>query len=247
MEVNNDFNNSYVNPLVNSNDVSSLSGSINLKALDTAVGVSDVSDESYSLNIDSSYKRSDLASLLKDAILNISKNQQALNNLSEQSNVLNKLQEVASTLIKSETPKIITSEAQLTMEEFINKFNNLTQDFNKRFAESQDDTTSRTYFDGLIGAKPLSPSEIIDAVERQMKIINQNSETATKEIQEFKSKAIETIEKEIAESNAKAPFEPIDFGKNISDFTSANINNIVGSVATVQANAIPAHSPRLLS
>ena len=247
MEVNNDFNNSYVNPLVNSNDVSSLSGSINLKALDTAVGVSDVSDESYSLNIDSSYKRSDLASLLKDAILNISKNQQALNNLSEQSNVLNKLQEVASTLIKSETPKIITSEAQLTMEEFINKFNNLTQDFNKRFAESQDDTTSRTYFDGLIGAKPLSPSEIIDAVEQQMRTIRENSEVVIKEIQQFRSKAMETIEKEIAKNNAKAPFEPIDFGKNIGNFTSANINSVVGSVATVQANAIPAHSPKLLS
>jgi uncharacterized protein with von Willebrand factor type A (vWA) domain len=247
MEIKNELNNVYSNPSVESKDVSSLSNSVNLKALDTTAAIDASTQSTYSLNIDSNYKRSDLANVLKDTISNISQNQIASSNLEQQKNILNNIQEAATKIVQSNTPETTADEVQPEVAEFISQYNNLSVDVNKAFQESQGDTESHAYFDGVLGAKPLSPSEILEAVEQQMKVIKEQTQLVDTDLQKFETKALDTIGKEIAQTNAKAPFEPVDFGKNMANFTSANINNVVGSVATAQANAIPAHSPKLLS
>lgn len=247
MEVNNDIHKQYLDPSVNNNDVSSLSSSVNLKALDTTAAIDNSTQSTYSLNIDSNYKRSDLANVLKDNLSNIAQSQTTLNNLNNQNDLLNNIKQAADKIVQSDTPEVTADEVQPEVESFIAQFNNIAQDINKSFDSSQGDTESQAYFDGMLGAKPLSPSEIIEAVEQQMKTVKEYTQVVSKELDQLETKALDTIGKEIEQSNAKAPFEPVDFGKNMANFTSASINTVVGSVATAQANAIPAHSPKLLS
>ena len=99
----------------------------------------------------------------------------------------------------------------------------------------------------MLGAKPLNPAEIIDAVSKQMEIVKNEEKYFTDNVEKVVQKSIETINIEIDKSNKEAPFKNIDFGKNTANFTSANINNVVGSVVSSQANAIPANSPKLLA
>jgi hypothetical protein len=247
MEVTNELNNVYSNPSVENKDVSSLSSSINLKALDTTAAIDDGPQSTFSLNIDSNYKRSDLANVLKDTIANITQNQITSSNLEKQTTILNNIKDAATQIVQSDTPEVTADKVQPQIAEFISQYNNLSVDVNKAFQESQGDTESQAYFDGVLGAKPLSPREIMETVEQQMQVVKEQTQIVTKETQKFETKALDTIGKEIAQNNAKAPFEPVDFGKNMANFTSANINNVVGSVATAQANAIPAHSPKLLA
>jgi len=237
MEINNNIPNTSVN------DVSTLSSSINIDTLNNTQKVEQSKNNSFSLDRNISINRSDLSNTLKEFTKEISKVQVTQSQLQSQTNILNDMQTLTHSIISSENPQKAADEAQPSIEAFINMYNTNSV----QLSANQEDTDSTTYFDGKIGAKPLSTSEILEAVEKQMAFVNQQNEQSSKNLQELETRALNTIGKEIEQSAQKAPFEPIDFGKDIGNFSSANINNIVGSVATSQANAIPANSPKLLA
>ena len=127
------------------------------------------------------------------------------------------------------------------------EYNYLSSDINKNFEKYQEETSSQNYFDGMLGAKPLNPQEIIAAVKEQQQVVREEKKFFSNEIEKIEKKAKEVINSEIEKSKQEAPFKNIDFGKNTANFTSANINTIVGSVVYSQANATPANSPKLLA
>ncbi len=242
MEINEYIN----NPLLNTGELpSTLSSSINVKALEK-VNLSSESSNSFLLDLNTVERRSDLSLSLKSMMDNISSNQISLRNLDLQSNILTTLKEAAVSTVTLENPTSL-EDLQPSVEELLSKYNYLSSDINKNFQKYQEDTQSRNYFDGMLGAKPLNPAEIIKAVDKQIEIVKTEKEFFSDNFEKTANKALEVINVEIDKSNKEAPFKNIDFGKNIANFTSANINNVLGSVVSSQANAIPANSPKLLA
>jgi len=240
--------NEYINsPLVGS-EISTLSSSMNVKALEK-IDSTVLVNNSFSLDIETVTKRSNLNISLQDIITNIISDQQSVKNLNQQSDILFSLQNISTQMLASNQNSALLSfdDYQPSIEELLSKYNYLSTNLNKNFEKYQEETNSRNYFDGMLGSKPLNPSEILEAVEKQMEFVKLSKSFFMNNIEKLENKALEVINIEIDKSNKEAPFKNIDFGKNMANFTSANINSIVGSVALSQANAIPAHSPKLLS
>jgi len=237
MEINNYIDNS---PIIGS-DLSTLSSSMNIKALDS-VNVVEGGSNSFSIEFNTQERRSDLSLSLRNMMEDISVSQVALQSLNEQSTILSNIQEMVSGDNQS-----LLEEIQPSVEELLSKYNYLSTDINKNFEKYQEETNSRNYFDGMLGSKPLNPAEIIKAVEQQQEVVKAEKKFFGDNVEKVADKALEVINIEIDKSNKEAPFKNIDFGKNTADFTSANINNVVGSVVSSQANAIPANSPKLLA
>lgn len=240
--------NEYINsPLVGSTELTSstLSSAVNIEALEK-VDILKETNNSFIIDFNANDRRSDLSLSLRDLMVNISDSQMSLKNLNSQSNILATLKNAAVDVISSENSTSL-EDLQPSVEELLSKYNYLSSDINKNFQKYQEDTQSHNYFDGMLGAKPLNPAEIIDAVEKQIKIVESEKKFFNDNFEKTVSKALEVINVEIDKSNKEAPFKNIDFGKNTADFTSANINNVLGSVVSSQANAIPANSPKLLA
>lgn len=240
--------NEYINShLVGSTELTSstLSSAVNIEALEK-VDILKETNNSFIIDFNANDRRSDLSLSLRDLMVNISDSQMSLKNLNSQSNILATLKNAAVDVISSENSTSL-EDLQPSVEELLSKYNYLSSDINKNFQKYQEDTQSHNYFDGMLGAKPLNPAEIIDAVEKQIKIVESEKKFFNDNFEKTASKALEVINVEIDKSNKEAPFKNIDFGKNTADFTSANINNVLGSVVSSQANAIPANSPKLLA
>lgn len=240
-----EVNNAYLNNV--NTDVSTLSSSVNLKALENAVKPNELDSSSFTLDIDTSLRRSDFSVQLKESLNDLAINQKNIQNVNKQEAILSSIQNAATTLQNSQNFEQDQEVIQPQIENSINEYNSISSNLVKDFAKYQQDTDSKGYFDGILGAKPLSPSDIIKAVEDQRAYLDQISTSANKEIEQIETRAQKTIGAEIEKAAARAPYEPVDFGKNTTDFTSTNINSIVGSVISAQANAIPAHSQKLLS
>lgn len=237
MEINNYIDNS---PIIGS-DLSTLSSSMNVKALDS-INVVGEGSNSFSIEFNTQERRSDLSLSLRNMMEDISVSQVALQSLNEQSTILSNIQE----MVLGDNQSLL-EEIQPSVEELLSKYNSLSTDINKNFEKYQEETNSRNYFDGMLGSKPLNPAEIIKAVEQQQEVVKAEKKFFGDNVEKVADKALEVINIEIDKSNKEAPFKNIDFGKNTADFTSANINNVVGSVVSSQANAIPANSPKLLA
>jgi flagellin-like hook-associated protein FlgL len=239
--------NDYLNNSVSSSvdALSTLSSSINVKALEK-VDISKDLSNAFALEVNAGIRRSDLSISLKSMMDTISDSQISIRNLEEQSNILTRLRVTSTASLNSDTQTSLEI-LQPSVEQLLEKYNYLSENINKNFEKYQEETNSHNYFDGMLGAKPLNPAEIIDAVEKQAEIVRAEKKFFGDNVEKVADKALEVINIEIDKSNKEAPFKNIDFGKNTANFTSANINNVVGSVVSSQANAIPANSPKLLA
>lgn len=253
MEVTNDvrLQQLYTNPtdenqnsqnVVQQSSETSSSNSVSSQQTQETSGVDDAQESSsYSVEVDSEAKRSNLSTQLEDTISQIAHNQVTLSQLNEQSELLNTIEDLATQIVESQTPVVTADEVQPQIEEAISQYNELAKSLSERFKESQEDTNSKDYFDGILGAKPLSPADILKAVEQQREIVQEREQVVQTQTQELEQQALETIGNERQESAQNSPFEP-------SDFASSNdLSSVSGSVIASQANAQPRNSPRLLS
>jgi len=240
MEINNISNNSIhdlanVKDSVNLTDVSPKELSNNLNNISNA----------YLLDQNIPSTRSELSNNLSQHLTTISKSQVEISNLNKQSNILNDISQLTLEITSSSSPEVTADAIQPALAQLMTNYNDLTPKM-QLTQDTNADTDSTAYFDGVLGAKPISVSDITAAVEEQMQIVKQNTQIAHKQIQEVKTHALNTIGEEIAKNDEQKPFKNIDFGKATSDFSAASINNVIGSVALTQANAIPAQAQKLL-
>ena len=204
-----------------------------------------VLSNAYSVDFTLTEKRSQLSQNLSIQLNILKTSSLDLNKLQKQDDILNNISKLSNELINNNS--IITqNEYDVQVEQLVNTYNQISPSL-KLVHNLNDDTSSKSYFDGILGSKPLSPDELLNAVSKQNDIILQNKNIINATIENTKEKAQNMINDEISKTQGSKPFANYDFGKHISDFSSANINSIVGSVALSQANAIPANSPKLLS
>lgn len=203
--------------------------------------------KSNDINVDSiKDNQSDFSNKLTNSISQMANLQNLELNINNQINIVNK---ISLNIENSPTPEALDNiqpEVKSLMDNFNSNMRSIPADLNKMI-EDQSSEESTTFFDGILGSKPLSPADIMNATERKLEQL-QTMKANTKETYEDVVKEIKSdFTQEKQSSQEKSPFKEINFGKESSDFTSSTINNTIGSIATTQANPSQAHSIRLLS
>jgi len=240
-ELNNVFNNKTV-----STDVSTLSSSVNLKALEN-LKVNELTSNSFTLDIENGFVRSNYANQMKDSLAQLAVEQTNMQQITKQENLLTSIQSAVVELNASEDYTATETKVQPKIAQAMDQYNQLVVNYNADFVKHQADTDSTAYFDGILGAKPLNPADIIKAVDQKRENLSMYKQSVEQNIEKIETKELKTIGDEIAKVVAESPFKPSDFGASTSDFSSTNINSLAGSVATAQANAVPLHAQKLLA
>jgi prophage DNA circulation protein len=192
---------------------------------------------SYAVSQNINPQRSNLYSNLNQHISTISQSQIELSNLNKQNDILSNI----SSILQNVNQASNIPEASIQVHD---ELNNLMSKYD---ITKQSDSGSHSYFDGAFGATPLKIDHLAKDVQQKQSSIKEHIQEVSHSIEMIQDKALNIIQEEVVKTQTAQPFKNVDFGKNINDFSSANINSIIGSVALSQANAVPAHSPRLLA
>ncbi len=213
-------------------------------ATEEVIGLGDSSKDIIA-GADNITKRSDLASSVGKFINNISTSSSVTSMLKDQlqsiETIQNKLEDVTNGVSTKDN-------IQPEVAQFISKFNGSAGIINEKIHNLEDlKGDSTTYFDGTAGAIPLN----IDMLDNSMATKRSELSNSLEKVQEvneaFKELAKNSIAGEVKKAQQESPFKEINFGKESADFTSTNMSNIIGSVASSQANATQTQSTRLLS
>ena len=109
-----------------------------------------------------------------------------------------------------------------------------------------EETKSRTYFDGILGSKPLTTQEIQQAIQRTKEMFRVEEKKLDDSLTQIKDQSLQYIQEQ-KDSLQKESTISVDFGKESSDFNSTNITNISGSIASSQTGFIHHQAVRLIS
>jgi len=236
---------------VNNLNMSNLN-SLNSKSVKSIENVEKVSNDTSSKieKVGTSQK------LQSSFVADVSSNIDKISSLQKLKSEVNKQIEIVDK-IASSTNKVLTSpkagqvldDIQPEIQSLMNKFNTSSKSTLTSVSNVQSSNTveqSRTYFDGVIGAKPLSGEEIYNAVNEQKNRLEQINKVINDEIINTTSKTKELF-KEERTSSQPTKFQNVDFEKESSAFTSQTLKNISGSVVDVQPNAQTEQNIKLLA
>jgi len=230
------------NPISDLTVQNGLTPSQNDLSINDTQKISDSFSNSYFVNPDLSSKRSNLSNNLSQHITAIASSQVELSKLTNQNNILDNIIQTSNEVLTTNTK--IEPKIEHSLNDLMNKYQTV---ISTDVISENENTDSTSYFDGMIGAKPLKLQDMVK-VSTELKQSTQNEiKVVEQKIQTVKEIAINTIGEEVSKNASLQPNKQIDFGKTTSDFSASNINSLVGSVALTQANAIPVSSQRLLS
>jgi len=114
-------------------------------------------------------------------------------------------------------------------------------------SELNDEEKSRIYFDGILGAKPLSGKEIYEAITAKREQIAQTSKQIDQEIQYTVKQTQNSIDNEKEVVETKPAVKNIDFKVESTNFDNQSIKSFKGSVVDTQANAQMEQNIKLLA
>ncbi|MBI3873616.1 MAG: hypothetical protein HY307_01125, partial [Arcobacter sp.] len=183
MEINDYLNN------IASSDTSTLSNSVSIKALEKIEAVKSNSN-TFTLDVNPYEKRSDLSTSLREYMDNLSTNQTNIQTLDQQSAILTNLNDIATTMSSLDT-QVQIDDNQPSIVALLSKYNALSTNLNNNSQENQAER-SQDYFDGILGAKPLDPAKIMDAVAKQVENVAIDKKFFADNIEKIENKALET-------------------------------------------------------
>ncbi len=189
--------------------------------------------------------RSELANSVGKYIKTISTASSVTSILKGQMEAINNIQDKISTVTKGVSTQ---DSIQPDIAQLVSKYNSSTGVVNDkidRLSDLKGDST--TYFDGSAGAIPLNIDMLNNSMATKRKELASTIDKVNEVNEVFKELAKNVITSEVQKLQEASPFKEINFGKESVDFNSANMNNLMGSVASSQANAMPTQNIRLLS
>jgi hypothetical protein len=137
------------------------------------------------------------------------------------------------------------------VQNFIKTFNSQSQSSIQRIEriiEEKESEESRTYFDGILGAKPLSREEISQAIEQQQQRLEHINQTLNDEI----IKTIDEVQNSFTqekENNTKTNplFSTVDFEQESKTFTKESFQSYSNAMIEIQTNVEPIVGEKLLA
>ena len=189
-------------------------------------------------------KQSSFSLNLTKNIDTISNIEVAQNTLSNSLKIVNNFEQLITTNSKS------LNNVQPQIQNFITTFNNssksLSDNMSKIIEEKQSED-SRTYFDGILGSKPLSGKEIYEAITQQKQRLEQYNKQLNEQQIEATNQAKQVITTEKAQSSFATQFgKEMNFELESVKFEAKVIQTQNGSITQTQANAEPQITTELL-
>ncbi len=194
------------------------------------------------LNVDKiepiSTRQSAFATGLQHRVSTLSNLESLKNNIAIQTKIVSNFEKmVASALNNGNNIDHIQPEVQSHISSFNAVSNSSIENINKIIEEKESDK-SRTYFDGILGAKPLSAKEIQEAINQKKERLAQLNEVINDQIIQTTNDAKQSIEQEKSVFEQKSSFVvKTDFQLESKTFEMENLQEQSGSVVTSQANA----------
>jgi len=179
---------------------------------------------------------------------NVSSNVGKIADLQKQQSAISNQLEITTEVIK--TTQAAENSNTVKLDDKQPKIKNLLDNFNKLSESSTRIEISDKpgiYFDGQVGARPLSSKEIHDAIQENKERLSSVQQSISNEIDAVVLDNKNTLETEKTTTQTKVEFKKIDFEKESLQFNSSSINNFKGEVLPSQANAFPPHSEKLLA
>jgi len=167
--------------------------------------------------------------------------QQTQSNISNQLEITSKIVKITSSASNSSTTTL--DDQQPEIKNLLDTYNNLSQNSNS--TEGFDE--EGIFFDGILGSKPLSSQQILEAVENQRSKLYTKQESVNSDISALVSDAKQTIETEKIKVETKIEFKNIDFEKESTQFNSSTLSSIKEGIIPSQANAKTSTSIELLA
>jgi hypothetical protein len=224
------------------NHLNSLSDPMNLKTNSLASRQNVV--ERYptdKVDISKANNSSDFVNNISSSIDNLVDLQKRQSTISNQLEITTNIVQTTNTAVNSQSIKL--DDKQPEIKNLLDNFNTLS----KSQIKSEDLDKAGIFFDGIVGAKPLSSKELIEAVEQQRVRLTQNRSEIDSQIKSVVSHAQNTIKEETTKIENKVEFKKVDYAQESAQFNGSTLNSLKGEMLPTQANAFPIHSTQLLA
>ncbi|MEA2017748.1 MAG: hypothetical protein U9N59_04810 [Campylobacterota bacterium] len=169
----------------------------------------------------------------------ISQLQQQQSNVNSQIDTLSKITQATTQVIEAPKKGQVLDDIQPEIQSLMNNFNSASTQMKTSQSSS---SASRAYFDGIVGAIPLSGEEIYQAVKLQQERLEHVSKKIENETNNIVSQSKESIEAE-----KKPEFKNFNFEKESVEFNSQSLKLVEGPIVPTQANAQTEHNINLLA
>ena len=189
-------------------------------------------------------KTTNSSGFLSAVTINISK----VANLQKMQSAISNQLEITSEIVKVTNSAVNSNRIQLDdkqpdIQNLLTSFNKLSEGINTTEISDQEGI----FFDGQVGSRPLSASEIHDAINQQKERLSQFNKRIEGQIESAISDTKAHIEIEKSTVETKVEFKNIDYAKESAQFNASTLESVKGGILPSQANAFPLHSERLLA
>jgi|GEM_PF-2418536 len=171
--------------------------------------------------------------------------------VSKQLDITNKIEQSISSVISSSTNQTL-NDIQPKVKSLMDNFNNLSSSISTLEGtisiDSNKDEKSRVYFDGILGAKPLSSEEIFAEVASQRERLQNINKVTNDEVLNKIEQSKELFNTQREELETQHPkIKEFDFTMESVSFEPQVIQKLQGSVVDAQANAKTEQNIKLLA
>ena len=195
--------------------------------------------------------QSSFASSIMNNIKQISNTRNLQNTVSKQLEIVNQIEQSISSVVSGTSSKQSLDDIQPQIKNLMDNFNNYSNTIStsdNTVSIDLSDEKSRVYFDGILGAKPLSSEEILAEVQIQRERLQNINKTANNEVLNNIQKSKDMFNTQKQELEIKQPqIKNVNFSVESSNFESKTLQNMDGSLINIQANAQVEHSIKLLA
>ena len=197
-------------------------------------------DSAVELDLQNS-SNSDLTNNLTTNVKNIVSLQQLQSTISNQLEITTEI--IQTTTHATDSENIELDDKQPEIKSLLDNYNNISEsiDFEEGYEEIG------VFFDGILGSKPLSSKEIIEAVEERQFKLKEVQEKIEMEMESINSQVRDSIDIEKNKTETKIEYKNIDFEKESFQFNSNSLNNLKEGIISSQANATTSSSIQLLA
>jgi len=186
---------------------------------------------------------------LRNNISKISNMQNLQSTISKQIDIVNEIESSINSMSNQPSEKLDTIQPQI--KNLMDNFNAYSKNTSASLASVDttisDDAQSRIYFDGIVGAKPLSNEEIYAAITEQKERLQQSNKVINEQILNTINQSKEMIVQEQQTTPSVEKTKVFNFESESSNFDAQALKNAKGSMFDVQANAESAQSIKLLA
>ncbi|RLA72377.1 MAG: hypothetical protein DRG78_23910 [Epsilonproteobacteria bacterium] len=190
----------------------------------------------------SSKAQSSFSSNIISNIDKISNLQKVQVDVKSQIDTANSMAKLTTQVVQAPKAGQVLDDIQPEIKSLISNFNSTSNNVNKNMQTTNAEEKSRTYFDGVVGAKPLSGEEIHQAVTQQRDRLEQVNKVINQEINNIVKSTKQEFKQEV-----KSEFKNIDFKQESINFSTQSVKNIEGYIPDTQANGNTEQNIKLLS